>query len=202
MQGTGIESTALLPEHLAFIRYHDESIICFLRKFSLFALCDDGSATIEVHKHYNFSFQLHRQPQDSLDVPTFYLTMFDNAIFEGYKLGIGIDIDIDSAIQWTSAPAWLVNISFLNIDHNTTLPSTMIRMALRMPAWTTTDATVDVRIGGASGPTCDSNQPGNFCIILNNFSAGTVWSPKLKLPPLQLILPTVHVHMGLLCGLS
>ncbi|BDA47136.1 hypothetical protein COCOBI_09-5910 [Coccomyxa sp. Obi] len=111
------------------------------------------------------------------DVPSLYMAMFDSAKFIIPELSMGVDMD--SSISWTLPFLWSVNISFFELPgHNMT--STPLRLALRIPSWTTSNATVDVRVQEAPAPSCDASQPGSFCILLSNFSSGD--TIKMTLP--------------------
>ncbi len=95
--------------------------------------------------------------------------MFDSAKFTIPELSMGVDMD--SSISWGMPFSWSVNISFFELaGHNKT--AAPLRMALRIPSWTTGNATVDVRIQGSPAPSCNASQPGTFCILFSNFSSG------------------------------
>lgn len=95
--------------------------------------------------------------------------MFDSAKFAIPELNMGVDMD--SSISWDIPFSWAVNISFFELPGRN-MTSAPLRLALRIPSWTTSNASVDVRMQGAPAPLCNSSQPGTFCVLLSNFSSG------------------------------
>lgn len=95
--------------------------------------------------------------------------MLDSAAFTIPELSMGVDMD--SSISWAMPFSWSVNISFFDLPgQNKT--SSPLRLALRVPSWTTSNATVDVHVQGPPAPSCNASQPGSFCVLLANFSSG------------------------------
>jgi hypothetical protein len=111
-----------------------------------------------------------RPAQHTLDVPSLYVTHYDNATFEDPDYGVGVRVETGRSYS-APGPAWLINVTFFDLP-NDTLAGIPFRLALRMPSWTTDGLAVDLSKNGRPAPACPSAQPGNFCTIIDGFSRG------------------------------
>ena len=107
--------------------------------------------------------------------PQLYMTIYDNMTITVPTVGFSVNMESDLISQKTTA------IVRLRMDLNSTAANSSsipVDFYLRIPGWTTSQASLVVNASGSVSTTCDGSssalEPGTLCCVGRNFSSGEI----------------------------